>query len=531
MTPRRRSPSHFVARGCQIVACMVCMEAVAALYGVAAAPAHAQHMPTHVSRPEVLNYVEPLDPNYLRAALEEVGLLGLGFAHYMSNHSANSRDWDYQYTWPSFRSKVIGSGYRFDTNLFETNFVTHPAAGTLYYWAARGNRLPLLASVAYAFAASTVWELLGEFREHASVNDLFVTPLSGFVLGEMTFQHGAFFDRSCASTTNSVLGSVLSPSKSLHDAIDGAKLDRDTICDRNGLTQRGAHEFRFGLAIGMLKRVQGPAEPAWLATQLTFYSRIKALNTFGLPGEGVRTFSDGNVTEWSAELGVAGTELNELDLIASVVPVGLHYRKLLGNESFDASGREILFGLLVATEYSVYRYNRAPGSGMDKYFALDFPGASVTYVQRSSGQRLELDFRASTTLAGVDAFGLPEYAMHASPDTLTTVAARRGYNYAAGFSLQPRVRLIRKYVEVGADLKATQVWAIRMFDRSIEHQSDVAVVEQRRYANVWVRLAPVPSLPWRVSLSGRLLQRAGSVATFRRSRTDLRLMASVEAVL
>jgi hypothetical protein len=41
----------------------------------------------------------------------------------------------------------------------------------------------------------------------------------------------------------------------------------------------------------------------------------------------------------------------------------------------------------------------------------------------------------------------------------------------------------------------------------------------------------VASLPWRLSLVGRVLQRAGSVASFERSRTDLRVMAGVEAAL
>src|SRR5690242_12224823 len=82
-------------------------------------------------------------PNYLRAALEEGAILIGGSVQY-ATASSNSVDWDLQYDWPSFRSKLTGQSVRFDTNHFDTNMVTHPVAGTLYYVAARGNRLTVL---------------------------------------------------------------------------------------------------------------------------------------------------------------------------------------------------------------------------------------------------------------------------------------------------------------------------------------------------------------------------------------------------
>ncbi|MEY4579470.1 MAG: hypothetical protein RL701_4173 [Pseudomonadota bacterium] len=520
-----------VGRGASAQACLQLLAALA-LVAVGTARVAAQVQPqAEASRAAVLSYAEPLEPNYVRAALEELGLLGLGFAQYMANHRANSSDWDYDYSWPSFRSKITGGGYRFDTNQFDTNFITHPAAGALYYWAARGNRMPLLASVAYAAAASFVWEILGEFRERASINDLLATPLSGFVLGEVTIQGGAFFDRSCASIGGAMLGSLLGPSKSLHDAIDGAHLARQTSCDRYGLTLLGAHEFHFGLAVGALTRVQGPAEPTHLRTQLMGYSRLVALDSFGQPGAGMRTFSDGNVTEWSTQLGFAGSQWNDFDLTASVIPMGLHYRALLGSDISNVRGYEVLFGFLVGTQYSLYRYDRGANPPRDRYFTLEFPGASLDYVRRAADHQLLLQLQASTTLAGIDAFAQPEYLLHASPQALTSVAAGRGYNYSAGFSLRPRARFVYRQVEFGTDLKATQVWAIRVLDRNAARHSHAPVVDVRRQLAAWLSFTPNVSSPWRISMLGVVLQRLGSIATFERSRTDLQLMATIELVL
>src|SRR5689334_21956742 len=88
-----------------------------------------------------LEYEEPAAKHYLRALLEEFGLAAAGFGYYFIEQKTNSIDWVLNYDWLSFRQKLTCEACAFDQNYFDTNFVTHPAAGTLYYLAARGNRL------------------------------------------------------------------------------------------------------------------------------------------------------------------------------------------------------------------------------------------------------------------------------------------------------------------------------------------------------------------------------------------------------
>jgi hypothetical protein len=474
-------------------------------------------------RDEVFRYVEPADAYPLRAALEVVGLLGLGTAQYFSNQEGNSADWDFEYSWDDFRSKISGSGYSFDTNNFDTNFITHPGGGTLYYWAARGNRLSIPASFAYAATASTLWELLGEFREHASINDMFVTPISGLVLGESTLQLGAFFDRSCASATSSVLGTLLAPAKAVHDAIDGAVPLRDRSCDRFGFTRRGAHAFRIGLEQGAVWATEG-SRAVSAETSIDVTSRVIALARYGRPGRALESFSNGNASELWLHSGLTRGGFSDFTLGANVVPFGLHFRDL----GRDGHGDEVLFGLLLATEYSVHRFDAAtPRSSIDRFFTLDAPGIALAYRRLQHGTRFEAELHSSLTLAGVEAFAIAEYLRRGSIDDLTSVADASGYNHALGLTLSPRLRLIARDLEAGVELKATHLWGITLLDR--ERDSEVEIAEARRRASVWVSVGP---LFWnvRLSLRGQLLQRWGSLGDARAERVELRASTGVDAV-
>jgi hypothetical protein len=462
-------------------------------------------------------------PNYVRASLEGITVLTLELVNYIRDHDLNSRDWDFTYDWSGLRKKLSGSGYSFDTNNFDTNFITHPFAGTLYYSAARSNRMSVFESFLFAFVASAIWEYFGELRERASLNDLLSTPVAGLVLGENLLQLGLFFDRSCDSLANRALGSVFGPFKSVHDALDSAELLRDVTCDRHGLSLRGEHEFRLWVAAGALV-------PARLETQLGVHSRIIALDSYGDPGIGLRTFAAGNVTELELSGGWAGASWNDFSLRAEVIPFGLHYRALEPARS-GLRGYEVLFGVLVGTEYDLHRFVTQRGPALqDRFFAIDLPGAALRYRRSLGNAHLDLELQASVALAGVDAFALPVYLRSNSLDDLTSIARAHHYNYGAGFRVAPRARFVSEWVEVGAELASTVVAVINAQDRN-QTQSQVAGSERRTRAKLWLSVAPHALNPWRLTLQAGLLHRAGSLAAAHAERTELALLAALEAVL
>jgi hypothetical protein len=492
-----------------------------------AASARAQEMgaatwipPLEVARAErpTFEYVQQPAPDYLRASLEVTVLLGLGFAQYVANHDLNSLDWDFSYSWGGLRNKLSPRGYAFDTNGFDTNFIRHSAAGTTYYWAARSNRLSILESLVAAFVASTFWEYIGELRELASLNDIITTPLTGLVLGELTLQLGAFFDRSCDAPLNHVLGALLGPIKSLHDVLDDAVPLREQQCDRYGLSKRGSHSFELSVVTGVVGTVAGPDVPVRPWTRLELHTQITAVETYGSPGEGSDSFTDGNVSELRVSGSFARDTWNDFSLRGTIIPLGLHDRAITAG----MRGRELLFGLLLATEYAVHRFGEwgASSRQRDRYFELDVPGASLQYRRLWGPTVLTLELQAAAVFLGVDALALRELRALPEPPPLPTVARADGYNYALGVRLQPRVSLSHRGFQVGAELAAVRGSVITANDR-FEDRADFAHgTEQRVLAIGWASLGS-ERWPMRLMLHGSWLQRWATLAGARAQRAEL----------
>lgn len=470
-------------------------------------------------------YTRPSEKYYLRATLEELGLLGLGLVHYFANQDINSVDWDLDYDWPSMRSKLVGDAYALDTNRFDTNYITHPAAGMLYYVAARGNRLSVLESLGYAFASSTIWELAGEYRELVSVNDVIVTPFSGFTLGESTNAIGAFFDRSCKTSTNAVLGSIFGFSKSLHDAIDDADLARTKSCDRFGLSTAGGH--RFDLAAGNAAVFsESDANPSGEA-RFGGSAEVVHLNDLGRAGHGWQSFSDGNVASLSVSLSVAADRVTDLTAGARTVPFGLHYRDLVRSTSSTVRGAEVVVGLLVGSEYSQHRYGR-PAGKIDHFFVLDLPSTATTIILRRGSQRLELGLDGGATFGAADAFALEEYRADVSNAGLASVTRAHGYTHAAGFSLAPRALLVLEGAELGFRSRVDRLYGFRVLDRATNGDISVAANEARRRGTLWLAFGP-SALP-RVVLFVEGLRRSGTIQDVKSTRRELAIGTSVQAM-
>ena len=470
--------------------------------------------------PSTFEYREPQTPNYLRASLEVGTLVGIGFALYVSNHDLNSQDWDFAYSWTGLRRKLSPRGYSFDTNGFDTNFIRHSAAGTTYYWAARANRLSILESLVAAFIASTLWEYVGELRERASLNDILTTPLTGMVLGELTMQLGAFFDRSCDVPSNRILGALLGPIKTVHDLLDGATPLREQRCDRLGMSLRGAHHFELSLITGLVGTVAGPAAPLRPWTQLALHTQITALETFGRPGEGVRHFADGNVSELRLSGSFARTTWSDFSLRGTIMPLGLHYRSITP----DARGYEVLFGLILATEYTVHRFGdwQSASRRRDRYFELNAPGAGLQVRWIWGPAVLTLELQAAAVFVGADALALPELQAQPLPAPLPTVAEADGYNYALGMRLRPCVSLSYRGLEAGAEIAAVRAGVITVHDRFEERDDYAQGSEHRALARAWLSFGPL-AWPLRLTIQGSWLQRWGSLGGARARRAELHL--------
>jgi hypothetical protein len=129
----------------------------------------------------------PTDVNRTYALVELGTILGGGLVWYNMDHS-NEKDQLYD-TQGAFANRFNGfSAWNFDSNLFETNYISHPGAGMLYYLTGRANGYSKFQSYFFAIGGSACWEYFCEIQEVVSINDMIVTPFGGAAIGEPVYQ-------------------------------------------------------------------------------------------------------------------------------------------------------------------------------------------------------------------------------------------------------------------------------------------------------------------------------------------------------
>ena len=81
---------------------------------------------------------------------------------------------------------VFKLGPKWDTDSWIFNYIMHPYAGAVYFMSARSSGFNYWGSLLYCTCISSIfWEFgIEAFMERPSIQDLFVTPLVGSLIGE-----------------------------------------------------------------------------------------------------------------------------------------------------------------------------------------------------------------------------------------------------------------------------------------------------------------------------------------------------------
>jgi hypothetical protein len=147
-----------------------------------------EDLPSGLSHASIINVNDTIiseikvEKNYWLPVIEVVGLnLGIGaFNAYLMNEDFAQISW-----------KTIGdnfkTGFVWDEDPFLTNQFMHPFHGAAYFNSARSNGLSFWESAPYTFGGSLMWELFME-NEPPSYNDIVNTPVTGIILGEISYR-------------------------------------------------------------------------------------------------------------------------------------------------------------------------------------------------------------------------------------------------------------------------------------------------------------------------------------------------------
>ncbi len=461
-------------------------------------------------------YESPQTTKLLRVLAVQLTAMAIGLGYYYMDRDLNALDWEYGYQWSTLKTKFTGDGYAFDSNYFDTNAIAHPVAGTFYYLGARSNRLKPLQSLGVSVASSALWEFAAEFRERVSINDMIVTPLSGVALGESLVQLAAFFDRSCDTTTNRVLGAIFGPLKTFGDHRDHAQPLRATTCDARGWSLVGEHRFQVGLGAAAVGDLDASTN-GYGVTELRASAEVIHLRRYGTPGHGWVTWADGNVAQLEVDVAAASFGLEDVRFQSRSLLAGVHHRDLRQSASGRVVGSEALFGAGFGFEYQRHRHG-GEGERLHPIYVLEAPASFWRWRYLWGAQRLQATLIASATYAAVGTFALADYLETETGAELSAITRAHGYHHAFGIAMSPQLTWSTETLELGLDSRADRMFVVR---GSSAGESRVDAGETRRRARAWFSLGSRRGPRW--NLMTGITQRIGTLGDVRSEHVEVRL--------
>lgn len=389
-------------------------------------------------------------PHHGRSLWQMGAGLAVGTGAYWALKNRNVVDWDD----PSPLSRFDGSAWVLDNNSIGVNFLGHPYTGGFSYALARGNHQSAAGAFAYSFLTSLLWELVIEFKEKVSVNDVLVTPGAGLPIGEALHKLGLYLDTGHHdSALVDVLRTILGTGVTLDRRLDGRAPPRVESRDSLGFSSKIWHEFRLDYGASALKSA-GVSEYARFHGGVS--ARLVTLEGYGRPGAFGRGFHGAELSELAVH---AEASRHGWGLFAQADTwlAGYHAQSLalrgaeLGGESltvgtslgFDylrsSANRDGAVEAAVAAprpELSYHAPNRR-----EQYGALQLPGIALSgRVLRRWGS-LEASGRLQPSFAGLGAAAFYDWASDHPQERSKHILHRQGYFYGWGGAAHVSARL------------------------------------------------------------------------------------------
>lgn len=396
---------------------------------------------------------------YLRTAVEEILLLGLGTAWYWRHPAYSS--WDLHFTWTDWHSKLFSMRQVvFDDDLFTTNGLAHPIAGTLYYQIARGNGLSPLASFVTSFVASTAWEYFSEWDEKPSTNDLIFTPAGGAVIGEATYRLGRMFAAGTPGMGNCLGALLFSPVATLN----GTPVCRSITgqpTDAFGLPTRLSHRLAFALGQSYSSFDGGPMVTSLevgLATAIVDHRR------YGKPGTGVTAVSPGDWTDFAWGGMFSHDGIRGLELHAAGVWWGRYLRSYAFPDeqaTHPPQGWGLMLGLGSTFDYDA---RMLPGE-WDRVVTAGLVGPMLEYADRHGSLTTRLTLTAQYGFSMVSSLAYPAAEAALDNVTIKSELKQGGYYYAQSVTGAATISVEDGPIDLFLRARVGAYWSFNRDDR------------------------------------------------------------------
>ncbi len=368
--------------------------------------------------------------NYMAAGLQITAILGGGTAWYYQNRDFNMVDWDYNGEFDMRTRLTTFDHWKFDDNGPGINR-KHINAGVGYYLASRMSGFTSLESFLISLASSTFWEYFVEFREVISINDQIVTPVSGFVLGEVFYQIGKKLMARHGGKLSRFLDRILGDNQNLMNWV------------RNIFPRRGDEASIYGFDPGYfvqldagMKAEEVKDKDGKVHHDIAYYleSEIVDIPLFEEPGMVRKLIMDTAFTRLMVHATASPDVIDDMRMIAKVGFMGYYQKDLKKDGSGELNGFNLLIAPASGVEIDVRKQNDGNGFGYkDMIVAVNVLGTSMNFVGYVRGVRFRMLVEVYGDFAMVKSYALDGFKKDNDISGAgALINSEEGYYYAGG---------------------------------------------------------------------------------------------------
>jgi hypothetical protein len=421
------------------------------------------------------------------------------------------------------------AGLRFDSNAFSTNW-THGLAGAWYYQFSRANARAWSSSLLMSLTAAAWWEVVTEFKEVISINDLVMTTVGGYAIGEPWFQLGDALSHHPSPSVR-WLG-LLNPVNKVNEWLDGGRRDAGAY------EPPGWHAFSLFVGARRLSKAGGEAETSLF---LGLRTQLIAHPDYGKKGEVRETVKDTFFSEISLDMARGRGGAQETNFTTRAVSLALF------RQSIDEAGRGSSFLLGLGSRFSYFDRRRVwdldihpvpvePGADLrldeprnfaDKLAVMHVAGPVMDWTIFRGGLKLRTVAEVYLDFAMANAYALNDYSRTHDVSGMKTTVLYYGYYYGLGASVLGEMSLEWRSLRLrtAADLGA---WgSIDVLDRFQPEIAENAHLDDRRLRYLAGAGWKLPGAPLEVFANFEGIRREGKIKDVAVSRLEKRLFAGL----
>ena len=368
---------------------------------------------------EILSFETTEHEKIARALIEISAVLGFSSYQYYRYLVVNQTDFDYD----NFGNKINATvkstnGWTFDTNKQNINS-GHAFAGAVYYQTARSNGLSALKSFAITQVSSLFWEILGERKEKASINDQIITAVGGSIIGEAGFQIARAIRRKSNSVLAKSFAFVLDPSSGYNRLINKLSGNRDQFLEDLSSQQISEMETYISQSLDESQ-----------SKTLGFKASLINIEGYGQDGEATGIVMDTATVKAVAEVTKNKMSEVELKLITSVAWAAFYKKKIQNQEGYE----------FMTSFSSEFEYDKKTYPVDDFNLTVHLFGPQIQVNGYINGFKLSADVAVYADFAMINSLALAAYD-HANPNKrqgLQSIIRDQGYYF--GFGLTDKIR-------------------------------------------------------------------------------------------